>query len=570
VVTRLIVISPRNAAEGKAESFVHTNRVEQAGLQAHEPSAPTLGRPKHPQVTCALHSNTNLSRVRPPPGHDYDMVKREPSDDRSHLPRHQLFLSPPPLGHLTDPMHPSGIDDALYELGFVTPADPLHAYHALSIDHEELRDVVVSPGSAAAPFWPAAAVAAMPLSPPHGALPAHLTASPYESHTSSLPAVGAMLPPPLRLIAGAGSGSESPSPVPRVSPESGQPRPVCESQLTMDDVRSVATMCDLLPPSPNGAGTFGSLLPFATPAARQGGVASMMRGGGSGDPARARAPVPSAATFAAVAAAEAAATAGPGESRKFRCPFPGCTMRLSRPSHLEKHVRTHTNERPHKCSVCDMAFKTKWTLKKHTRIHTGEKPFRCDFPGCGKEFTQRGTFRRHERLHSDNAHVFTCHCGKTFKQRSNYTMHTRSHSSLRTFECNLCSKPFKSARSLEKHRLLHVTSQRTADGRKIELSKQYCRYCAKAFHYVAGPDGSILPEDQRHFAAHEAGHTTTRLLDPPSLAMPTLSMAVPEGVAAAAYDAQHASNPTNLQVSKPVATKGDGESSMQEVVLQLC
>jgi len=82
--------------------------------------------------------------------------------------------------------------------------------------------------------------------------------------------------------------------------------------------------------------------------------------------------------------------------KRFWCTFPGCTMRLSRPSHLEKHMRTHTNERPHECTECDMAFKTKWTLKKHIRTHTGEKPFECEYPGCDKAFTQRGTYRRHQ------------------------------------------------------------------------------------------------------------------------------------------------------------------------------
>jgi hypothetical protein len=65
--------------------------------------------------------------------------------------------------------------------------------------------------------------------------------------------------------------------------------------------------------------------------------------------------------------------------RRYPCLFAGCSMVLTRPSHLEKHMRVHTNERPHPCTICDMAFKTKWTLTKHIRTHTGEKPFSCAF-----------------------------------------------------------------------------------------------------------------------------------------------------------------------------------------------
>jgi uncharacterized C2H2 Zn-finger protein len=306
------------------------------------------------------------------------------------------------------------------------------------------------------------------------------------------------------------------------------------ADLTDDDVRSLAYMCDLLPMWPDDAV-----------------VGSAMAGGGGGPtsppwtqpprplseadpPAMHQSPYPTngyhttataAAPAAAIVAAAATADEG-GAPRKFWCPFPGCAMKLSRPSHLEKHVRTHTNERPHRCSTCDMAFKTKWTLKKHLRIHSGEKPYTCEHPGCGKAFTQRGTYRRHQRLHSDEASAFQCHCGKAFKQRSNYTMHLQSHSTTREFPCNLCPKAFKSPRSLEKHQLLHVTSQKTTDGRRVELRKHYCRYCAKAFHYVVTPDGSISEADRDHFVQHEGTHTAARIGDPSS-AMPTLSMSMP-------------------------------------------
>ena len=45
-------------------------------------------------------------------------------------------------------------------------------------------------------------------------------------------------------------------------------------------------------------------------------------------------------------------------------------MSYSKPSVLEKHIRTHTNERPFPCDACGFAFKTKSNLYKHRKSRT--------------------------------------------------------------------------------------------------------------------------------------------------------------------------------------------------------
>ena len=48
-----------------------------------------------------------------------------------------------------------------------------------------------------------------------------------------------------------------------------------------------------------------------------------------------------------------------------------CGRGWAKPSVLEKHIRSHTNERPFPCAKCGLSFKTKSNLSKHTksRIH---------------------------------------------------------------------------------------------------------------------------------------------------------------------------------------------------------
>eukprot|EP00092_Neocalanus_flemingeri_P003719 GFUD01003996.1.p1 GENE.GFUD01003996.1~~GFUD01003996.1.p1 ORF type:complete len:2148 (-),score=343.88 GFUD01003996.1:108-6551(-) len=54
--------------------------------------------------------------------------------------------------------------------------------------------------------------------------------------------------------------------------------------------------------------------------------------------------------------------------KKNVCPY--CQLSCPKPSVLEKHIRTHTNERPYPCESCGFSFKTKSNLYKHRKSRT--------------------------------------------------------------------------------------------------------------------------------------------------------------------------------------------------------
>ena len=74
------------------------------------------------------------------------------------------------------------------------------------------------------------------------------------------------------------------------------------------------------------------------------------------------------------------------------------TRIFSQNSNLNRHMITHSGEKPYKCSHCDMTFSVKSFLNSHTKTHKEKILHQCNY--CDKTFLFNNQLLRHVRIHT--------------------------------------------------------------------------------------------------------------------------------------------------------------------------
>ncbi|TMW67366.1 hypothetical protein Poli38472_012482 [Pythium oligandrum] len=116
-------------------------------------------------------------------------------------------------------------------------------------------------------------------------------------------------------------------------------------------------------------------------------------------------------------------------SKKHECPT--CQKQFRGRSELQNHVRTHTGEKPLKCSYagCNKRYAHSSNLRAHERTHAGIKPYACHYDGCGKTFAHSVSLKEHIWMHA-GFQPYVCPyegCEKKFTQVSNFARHKKTH-----------------------------------------------------------------------------------------------------------------------------------------------
>eukprot|EP00095_Tigriopus_kingsejongensis_P001551 maker-scaffold424_size175595-snap-gene-0.23 protein:Tk01551 transcript:maker-scaffold424_size175595-snap-gene-0.23-mRNA-1 annotation:"zinc finger protein 235-like isoform x1" len=142
---------------------------------------------------------------------------------------------------------------------------------------------------------------------------------------------------------------------------------------------------------------------------------------------------------------------GSKSKRMLSCSF--CAKCFDRPSLLNRHLRTHTGERPHVCDICSKGFSTSSSLNTHRRIHSGEKPHSCGV--CGKRFTASSNLYYHRMTHvKEKPHKCEL-CQKSFPTPGDLKSHMYIHNGSWPHRCHICDRGFSKVTNLKNHIFLH-------------------------------------------------------------------------------------------------------------------
>uniref|UniRef100_A0A183DPC2 C2h2-type zn-finger protein n=1 Tax=Gongylonema pulchrum TaxID=637853 RepID=A0A183DPC2_9BILA len=107
-----------------------------------------------------------------------------------------------------------------------------------------------------------------------------------------------------------------------------------------------------------------------------------------------------------------------------QCPECGKQLRSTAGLHLH-HLRYHSVEMSHVCSVCSRKCICKSELAQHMRVHSGERPYKCSV--CSERFAHSGNRNRHMRKHTGEK-LYTCEfCNISFSLLHSLKSHNKTH-----------------------------------------------------------------------------------------------------------------------------------------------
>ncbi|XP_037668131.1 transcriptional repressor CTCFL isoform X3 [Choloepus didactylus] len=184
-----------------------------------------------------------------------------------------------------------------------------------------------------------------------------------------------------------------------------------------------------------------------------------------------------------------------GGKQTFHCDI--CVFTSSRVSSFNRHMKTHTNEKPHTCHLCLKAFRTVTLLRNHVNTHTGTRPYKCG--DCDMAFVTSGELVRHRRYKHTHEKPFKCPmCKYASVEASKLKRHIRSHTGERPFQCCLCSYASKDTYKLKRH-------MRTHSGEK----PYECHVCHARFTQSGTMKIHILQKHSHNVPKYQCPHCAT-------------------------------------------------------------
>ncbi|KAH9518513.1 hypothetical protein Btru_017009 [Bulinus truncatus] len=167
-----------------------------------------------------------------------------------------------------------------------------------------------------------------------------------------------------------------------------------------------------------------------------------------------------------------------------------CDKIFNKWNQLQRHLKTHDEDKPFRCNQCSASFNIEENLLLHMATHVGpDKEPMC--PECGKKFSRVASLKAHIMLHEREESLMCPECGDEFSVQHQLDKHIQEHrqesEGLRTYQCRQCNQEYSKMSTLKEHMKQHYRVKTSLQHRNYKRNvdrtgfSYKCKTCHKTF-----------------------------------------------------------------------------------------
>ncbi|KAL8603303.1 hypothetical protein ACOMHN_053999 [Nucella lapillus] len=167
-----------------------------------------------------------------------------------------------------------------------------------------------------------------------------------------------------------------------------------------------------------------------------------------------------------------------------------CDRVFNKYGQLQRHLKTHDEDKPFRCLDCSASFNVEDNLRLHVATHVAEDGSpTC--PECGKKFSRVASLKAHIMMHEKEENLMCPECGDEFSVQSQLDRHMNEHrqeqAGARTYSCRQCGADYPRLSELREHMKQHYKIKASLSHRTYKRNidrtgfNHRCKHCSKTF-----------------------------------------------------------------------------------------
>ncbi|XP_039292539.1 zinc finger protein 236-like [Nilaparvata lugens] len=171
-----------------------------------------------------------------------------------------------------------------------------------------------------------------------------------------------------------------------------------------------------------------------------------------------------------------------------------CSLQFETWTLFKKHIKSHLEDKPHRCKNCPASFNIPSNLKLHEAGNHNTDNLCCPIETCLKRFNRFASLKAHLASHQQEESLFCTECGDEFDNQLQLDKHTTEHyqewvkkPAAKVYSCIHCGRQYSKESVLKEHMRCHYKMKSSLGIRKNKKPGKKgnhlheCETCRKTF-----------------------------------------------------------------------------------------